>query len=108
MMKTTAYLINCARGGVVDEPAMIDALQQKVIAGAALDCLLIEPPQKNNPLFEMDNVILTPHSAACSDCAIEYLREKTFTQVAEVLMGRKPEFIRNPEVLSKIKLTNQT
>ena len=52
----------------------------------------------------MDDVILTPHSAACSDCAIEYLREKTFTQVAEVLTGRRPEFVRNPDVLKKVKL----
>jgi D-3-phosphoglycerate dehydrogenase / 2-oxoglutarate reductase len=104
MMKPTAYIINCARGAVIDEQSLVKALQQKKLAGAALDCLTKEPPDQNNPLFAMDNVIFTPHSAAYSDDAIDYLRRKTAQQVAQVLKGQQPEFIRNPEVLRNVKL----
>eukprot|EP00808_Paulinella_micropora_P018919 g17644.t1 len=60
-MKPTAYLINTARGPVVDEAALIDALQRKTIAGAGLDVQAVEPPEQHSPLYTMDNVILTPH-----------------------------------------------
>jgi D-3-phosphoglycerate dehydrogenase len=105
MMKPSAYLINCARGAVVDERALIDVLKNNAIAGAAVDCLDLEPPAPDNPLLSMENVILTPHSAAYSDAAIDFLRRKIVTQVADVLMGRKPEFVRNPDVLRKVKLS---
>jgi phosphoglycerate dehydrogenase-like enzyme len=62
-MKPTALLINTSRGPVVDEPALIEALRQKRIAGAGLDVFEKEPVDKANPLLEMDNVIVTPHSA---------------------------------------------
>ena len=106
LMKQTAYLINCGRGELIDEQALFKALKKKAIAGAALDCLTREPPEKNNPLFELDNVILTPHSAAYSESAIAYLREKTVRQVIDVLSGLKPEFIRNPEVLKTVHLVS--
>ncbi len=63
MMKPTAYLVNCARGGVVDEDALYKALKEKVIAGAALDVFESEPPG-GSPLLELDNIALTPHIAA--------------------------------------------
>jgi phosphoglycerate dehydrogenase-like enzyme len=63
LMKPTALLINTSRGPVVDEPALIEALRQKRIAGAGLDVFEKEPVDKANPLLEMDNVIVTPHSA---------------------------------------------
>ena len=62
-MKKTAFLINTARGGLVDEVALISALQNQQIAGAGLDVLIEEPPHVDNPLLNMDNVILTPHIA---------------------------------------------
>jgi len=55
-------LINTARGGVVDEPALIDALREETIAGAGLDVFAKEPPDRDNPLLRMDNVVVTPHN----------------------------------------------
>jgi glycerate dehydrogenase len=61
LMKKSAFLINTARGGVCDEPALIAALQNNQIAGAALDVQVKEPPVEDSPLYTMPNVILTPH-----------------------------------------------
>ncbi|MDU6306250.1 MAG: hydroxyacid dehydrogenase [Clostridium sp.] len=66
LMKNTAFLINTARGSIVDEPALIQALQEKQIAGAGLDVLWDEPFQKDNPLLQMDNVLTAPHIGAAT------------------------------------------
>jgi D-3-phosphoglycerate dehydrogenase / 2-oxoglutarate reductase len=108
-MKPTAILINTARGSIVDEPALVKALKENWIAGAGLDVFenmnLFEvvPTKQYCPFFELDNVIVTPHSAPVSVESIEEVTERAAKEVVRVLSGIKPENIVNPEVLAKIK-----
>ena len=95
LMKPTAYLINVSRGPVVDQPALVQALADHTIAGAALDVLEQEPPAADDPLLKMDNVILSPHSASCSDEATVQLRRETARNVVEALQGRIPRSVVN-------------
>src|SRR5690606_14834803 len=62
-MKKTAYVVNTARGGIVDEAALYDALKERIIAGAGIDPFVVEPATPDNPLFELDNILVSPHSA---------------------------------------------
>jgi len=90
-MKTSAYIINCARGGVVDEKALYNALKENKIAGAALD-VYEEEPAKNNPLFELDNAVFTPHIGASTKEG--QIRAGTICaeQILKVLEGKEPDF----------------
>jgi D-3-phosphoglycerate dehydrogenase len=90
-MKPTAFLINCARGGTVDEKALYTALKNKKIAGAGLDVYETEPP-KNNPLLTLDNVILTPHIGA--NTYEGQIRAGTVCaeQINKVLAGNTPDY----------------
>jgi D-3-phosphoglycerate dehydrogenase len=103
-MKPTAYLINTARGPVVDEPALIKALQEKWIAGAGLDVFEKEPVDPDNPLLKMDNVVVTPHSASYSDVAFKRLRTCVGQEAARVISGRWPKNVVNKTVKPKVKL----
>jgi D-3-phosphoglycerate dehydrogenase len=103
-MKKTAFLINTSRGPVVDEPALIGALREGRIAGAALDVLSDEPPAADNPLLQMENVILTPHAGYYSEQSLVDLHVKLSRNVGMVLMGKRPEALVNPQVLEKVKL----
>ena len=103
-MKPTAYFINTSRGSVVDEPALIKALQEKSIAGAALDVFEKEPVDSDNPLLKMDNVVVTPHSASYSDVAFKRLRTSVGQEAARVLSGRWPKNVVNKTVKPKVNL----
>jgi len=106
-MKPTAFLINVARGRIVDQAALREALEQGRIAGAALDVLEIEPPKPDDPILRLANVILTPHSAWYSEEARAEMRRRAVGQVVSVLKGELPYSLVNREVLQKIKQPNQ-
>ncbi len=100
LMKQSAYLINTSRGKVVDEGALIKALKEGIIAGAALDVFWNEPLPKDHPLVDMDNVILSPHMSAHTE---EFFLEAALTvaeDIIRVLEGKKPLHIVNPEIYS--------
>jgi D-3-phosphoglycerate dehydrogenase / 2-oxoglutarate reductase len=97
-MKPTACLINTSRGPVVDEQALIRALQERWIAGAALDVQAHEPPAPDNPLSKMENVILTPHAAYYSTAAVAQVPQRCGEEVARALIGQRPLHVVNPEV----------
>ena len=99
LMKPSAYIINCARGPIIDEPALIDALRDGQIAGAGLDVMESSAPPADHPLFAMDNVIVTPHVAFLSQQSVLELEVRTAQATVDVLQGRMPEFLVNPAVL---------
>jgi len=98
-MKRTAYLVNTARGPIVDEAALAAALDASQIAGAALDVMAQEPPAADSPLFGRDNVILTPHTSFYSEESLVELQTKAAQEVVAVLTGQAPRNAVNPEVL---------
>ena len=106
-MKPTAYFINTARGPVVDEPALIKALQEKGIAGAGLDVFEKEPIDPDNPLLKMDNVVVMPHSASYSDAAFKRAKIIVGQEAARVLSGRWPKNVVNKTVKPKVKLVKE-
>jgi phosphoglycerate dehydrogenase-like enzyme len=98
-MKPSAYLINVARGPVVDEKALIDALARGRIAGAALDVFDQEPVAPDNPLLRMDNVIVTPHALCWTDECFDNIARDGLQSVVDVLAGRVPKYIVDRAVL---------
>lgn len=91
-MKQTAYFINLARGEIVDEAALIKALQEKQIAGAGLDVFNKEPPEPTNPLLNMENVIVTPHNAALTYECLERMSLQAAQGIWDVLNGTDPQW----------------
>jgi D-3-phosphoglycerate dehydrogenase len=106
-MKPSAYLINTSRGALVNEEALIRALDEGWIAGAALDVLGQEPPLPNHPLLRLDHVIATPHVGFYSEASIADLERRAATNIAELLVGRMPEAVVNPSVLESPSLRVQ-
>ena len=95
LMKPTAYIINTARGGIIDEQALAQKLKNEEIAGAALDVLESEPPAIDNPLLGLKSVILTPHTAALTkECSARVAYEAALG-IADYLNGRTPKFVFN-------------
>ncbi len=98
LMKPTATVINTGRGAVIDEAAMIRALQSGQIAAAGLDVFEREPVAADNPLLAMENVVLTPHSAGFSDEAIRSGRRQGAEELARMLRGELPRSLVNPDI----------
>jgi glycerate dehydrogenase len=90
LMKPTSFLINCARGGIVDEIALVEALRTKKIAGAAVDVLSVEPPKDSNPLLEakLPNLIITPHIAWASREARQRIIDQTVENILAFKAGK--------------------
>ena len=103
MMRKKAIVINAARGGIVDEKALCEALKKKEIAGAGLDVLEHEPIQKENPLLHFDNVIITPHMGWYSEDTVDEVQRIAAEQVLECLQGKIPTNLINKEVIKKIR-----
>ena len=95
LMKDSAYLINTSRGGIVDEAALYKGLKASVIAGAALDVFDKEPINADNPLFELDNLIMTPHMAGVSSEAKAAMLQMAVDNTLAVLAGEFPKTIVN-------------
>jgi D-3-phosphoglycerate dehydrogenase len=104
LMKPDAILINTCRGPVVDEEALIAALQQGRILGAGLDVTEQEPVDPQNPLLQMPNVVVTPHMASASDWAGAERRRRPAQEVVAVLTGHRPRAVWNPRVLERLTL----
>ena len=100
-MKPTAYVINTSRGAIIDETALIKALDSGWLSGAALDVLSQEPPDPNHPLLNRSDVLITPHTAFYSGTAIKELAWKAAHHVAQTLQGKTPQHIVNPQVLTQ-------
>jgi phosphoglycerate dehydrogenase-like enzyme len=99
LLKSTAYLVNVARGELVDEDAMIRALRERKIAGAGLDVFETEPLPLSSPLLQLDNVILTPHWLPSTHRAARATRDLIVQNVLRVARGQVPQNVVNPEVL---------
>ena len=98
MMKPEAYLINAARGEILNESDLYEILKEKRIAGAALDVFDPEPPKEDNPLFSLDNIILTPHNAALTKEAMRRMAVGAAMGIDEVLSGGTPRWPFNKPV----------
>jgi D-3-phosphoglycerate dehydrogenase len=104
LMKPTAYLINTARGAVVDERALYEALRDKKIAGAGLDVLEEEPPLPDNPILTLENVVFTAHTAGVDLQSRDDMARKAAECIAAISRGEWPtECVVNPEVMAKFK-----
>jgi len=98
-MKKTAFLINTARGSIIDEKALYKALKERWVAGAALDVMEKEPPDWENPLLKLENLIISPHISFYSEESYIELKTKTAKAVLSVLKGELPRAMVNPQVL---------
>jgi D-3-phosphoglycerate dehydrogenase len=100
-MKKNALFVNTSRGTVVTEADLIKALKEKRIAGAGLDVQAHEPLQRDDPLLELDNVVVTPHIASITREAQRYCDRIVQEEVIRFVKGQRMRFVANPEVLRK-------
>ena len=99
-MRSTAFVVNTARGGIVDEAALYDALKRDVIAGAGIDPFVVEPPSADHPLFELDNILVSPHSAGVTVESMFRMGAVAAQNVLDCFDGKlDPANVINTEVL---------
>lgn len=98
-MPSDAVIINTARGGIIDTDALVDAVRSGGILGAGIDCHEQEPLPADHPITTLDNVVLTPHAAWYTEQSYVELKRRTLEGVADVVSGRRPRDLVNPEVL---------
>ena len=98
-MKTSCIFVNASRGEVVDEIALHDALKMNHIKAAAIDVFAKEPPEKNNPLFSLKNIIISPHNAALTEESMINMAVDSAQGIVDFFIGDRPKYIVNPEVI---------
>src|SRR5439155_12300953 len=101
LMKPEAYLLNTARGGIVDEDALYDALKNRRIAGAAIDCFAQEPVSALHRFGELDNVLLAPHCIAWTDELFRDIGRAACQVMVDLWLGNQPRGVINPEVFER-------
>jgi phosphoglycerate dehydrogenase-like enzyme len=99
LMAPTAILVNCSRGGIVDERALADALASRRIAGAGIDVFEAEPPPADHPLFGLSNALLSPHVAGVTENGMKDMAMNVAGVIETVVAGAVPETLLNPEAL---------
>lgn len=97
LMKPSAHLISTARGGLVDQAALYEALRERRLAGAGLDVFEQEPVDPNDPILKLDNVIVTPHGLCWTDECERIMGESVLRSIQEVAAGKTPANVVNPE-----------
>jgi len=99
-MKKTAYVVNTARGGIIDEVALYDTLKSKGIAGAGIDPFVVEPAMADNPLFQLENIIVSPHSAGVTEESVFRMGQIAAQNVVDCFDDKLDlANVINPEVL---------
>jgi phosphoglycerate dehydrogenase-like enzyme len=107
LMKPTAFIINTARGGLIEETALYKALVERRIAGAGLDVFAKEPPE-GSPLLKLDNVVLSPHAIGMDEAAERMMAERCVSNILAIRSGHDPGsgFVLNPQVLAARSATH--
>jgi phosphoglycerate dehydrogenase-like enzyme len=100
-MKSTSLIINTSRGGIINEEGLARALKEGEIAGAGLDVFDKEPIEEGNPLLEIENALLTPHTAALTEECVVRMAMQGVERVVAFFNGEAPEKVANPDVLKK-------
>jgi phosphoglycerate dehydrogenase-like enzyme len=101
LMKPSAYFINTARGPIVDHAALVRALRERKIVGAGIDVFPVEPPPKDDPLFELDNCIVSPHALAWTEEIMRDNGDEASRNVLAISRGELPGGIVNREVVDR-------
>ena len=102
LMKPSAYFINTARGPIVEEKALYEALSTHRIAGAGIDVFEQEPVSPDNPLLKLENIVVTPHHICLTDECISTVAASAFSACRDLANGRVPKNVINQEVLGKV------